>query len=245
LIQSLFDKAAHDEIYSPGARRTRPRSVPTPLNNDSLQPPSTAHSNGERSPSVGADSRRISFADPPRPDIRRLWIPTKTDSLASGFVYDPRLNKYNVAETQWARFSDALVETAEVPGPIWTWRFYRSRVIARVRKELQYDGDLKRCLKQWNRDFKKQGFMVWLELPTQRGEQDKSDELVGETKELKDQAKRDAKRFRLVVGSNTDAGSISIYSRNSSLTRSISGEGRGAQVEPGADDLDDSNDSKG
>lgn len=150
-----------------------------------------------------------------------------------------------MSEKAWDRFSDEIVDAAEVPRPTWMWVFNRSSVIARVRRELQYDGDLKRTLKKWNRDFKKQGFMVWLELPTAKGEQDRSDELVGETKELIEKAKRDAKRFRLVVGSTADAGSVSIYSRNSSLTRSISGEGLGAQVEPGLDDGDDLNDSKG
>jgi len=221
--QAKGKKKLSQSYVSPGARRTRPRSLPPPQSQDSLQPPPTAHSQGERSPSVGAESRRISFADPPRPGARRLWIPTKTDSLASGFVYDPRLNKYNVSEEEWAHFSREIVELAQIPSPTWAWTFHRKNVINRMKKELQYEGDLKRLLRKWNKLFKRQGFSVSLELPTPKGEKDMSDELVGDSQEERDKAKRDAKRFRVVVNSGTEK-AASVYSRTSSLSRSVSGE---------------------
>jgi hypothetical protein len=108
-----------------------------------------------------------------------------------------------------------------------------------MKKELQYEGDLKRLLRKWNKLFKRQGFVVWLELPTPKGEQDMSDEVVGDTQEEKDLAKRDAKRFRVVVSSNPEK-PASVYSRTSSLSRSVSGEAISVQHDSRAD-LHDSN----
>lgn len=225
----LTDSAALTKLLtrrpcSAGARKTRPRSLPSPKNdNDNLRPPGTAHSNSERSPSVGADSRRISFADPPRPGARRIWIPTKTDSLSSGFFYDPRLNKYQVTEEEWSHFSKDVVEAADVPGPSWAWAFNKKNTIAKIKKELQYDGELKRQLRKWNKVFRRQGFQVWLELPTAKGEKDRSDDLIGDTAEDREKAKRDAKRFRIVANQNNNDRPASVYSRSSSLNRSVRG----------------------
>jgi hypothetical protein len=98
-----------------------------------------------------------------------------------------------------------------------------------MKKELQYEGDLKRCMRKWNKLFKRQGFTAWLELPTAKGEQDMSDELIGDTQEERDKAKRDAKRFRVVVNANNTERPASVYSRSSSLTRSVAGEARAAK----------------
>lgn len=98
-----------------------------------------------------------------------------------------------------------------------------------MKKEIQYDGELKRTLKKWNKLFRRQGFQAWLELPTAKGEKDQSDELIGGTQEDIDKAKRDAKRFRVVVSQDASDRPASVYSRSSSLNRSVSGEGRAAK----------------
>jgi len=86
---------------------------------------------------------------------------------------------------------------------------------------LQYDGDLKRVLRKWNKLFRRQGFSAWLELPTPKGERDAPEE-AAETKEERDRARKETKRFRIVINS-TDRGT-SVYSRSSSLNRSVTGE---------------------
>ena len=69
---------------------------------------------------------------------RRLWIPTKTESLASGFVYDPRLNKYSVSEEEWKQFNKEITAAADVRSPTWMWPVQRKNVIKKVAKDLQY-----------------------------------------------------------------------------------------------------------
>ena len=70
-------KKVQSSFVSEGARQTRPRSRPGPLDDASLRPPSVSE-HGERSPSV-VSTRRISFAEPDRPtDVRRIWIPVST-----------------------------------------------------------------------------------------------------------------------------------------------------------------------
>lgn len=73
-----------------------------------------------------------------------------------------------------------------------------------------------------------------------KGELDMSDELIGDTQEEKDKAKRDAKRFRVVVNGDPDK-ATSVYSRSSSLNRSVSGEGIAIQQDK-VPDVDDSKD---
>ena len=50
-------------------------------------------------------------------------------------------------------------------------------------------------------------------------------EVVGDTKEEKAQAKLESRRFRMVITPNAEKTASSIYSRSSSLTRSVTGEG--------------------
>lgn len=85
----------------------------------------------------------------------------------------------------------------------------------RLNRELQYDGDVKRTLKKWNKLFKQQRFQAWLELPGQ-----KSEDLVGNDIH----EKVNVKRFRIVITPNSER-APSVYSRSSSLTRSVTGEG--------------------
>lgn len=179
---------------------------------------------------MGGESRRISFAEPARPAVRRLYIPTKTASLASGFGYDPKLQKYGVLEAEWAEFSDEVVDAANVPTPTWAWFMHKKDVMHRVKRELQYEGDFKRVLRKWNKHFKRKGFQAWLELPVAKGEPVRSQSAeppAGSSDEDEKKSKRDikkhSKRFRMVVSSNVEKGS-SVYSRTSSLTRSVSRE---------------------
>lgn len=73
-----------------------------------------------------------------RCDCRKLWIPTKTESLASGFVYDQRLNKYGVSEDEWKEFNKEITAAADLRSPTWMWPLKRSGVIQKVKTDLQY-----------------------------------------------------------------------------------------------------------
>ncbi|TVY18723.1 hypothetical protein LARI1_G002859 [Lachnellula arida] len=203
-------------------RKERPPPPPTTLS----QAPSTSKSDyasSVRSESQGPSSRRISFAEPARPSAtsKRIFLPTLKDSLASGFPFDPRLQKYGVAEGIWERFQGEIVALAEVPKPTWLWVIQRKEVVQRIKRELQYDGDLKRKLKFWNRAFRQMGFQVDLALPGEHLE-DNADPDGDEPKNPN--AKRDGKRFRMVITPNAEK-ATSVYSRSSSLTRSVTGEG--------------------
>jgi hypothetical protein len=100
-----------------------------------------------------------------------------------------------------------------------------------MKRELQYEGDFKRILNAWNRHFRKKGFQVSLELP---GVAKIRPEDSPEEQEL---ARAEAKFFRLCVTPNAEkAGSI--YSRTSSLTRSVTGEGASVKTPIHSDDDD-------
>jgi hypothetical protein len=98
------------------------------------------------------------------------------------------------------------------------WTFRKSKIIARIKRDLQYNGDISAVFKKWNRVFKIQRFQAWLELP---GE--KSPLLPGND----ENEFVDVKKFRVLVTPNKDR-APSVYSRSNSLTRSISGEGQKA-----------------
>lgn len=206
---------SRNSSIAPDTNRVKP--PPPPPTNKQLQPPkSDIDSSSQRSPSPNPSARRISFANSPHPDGNKIWISTKSDSLASGFEYDPRLNKYKVSEEEWSDFNGELLTAADVSGPIWMWVFRKKEVIKRIRRDLQYDGNVKRVLKKWNKLFKRQRFQAWLELPGQ-----KSDDLPGNA----DGEKVNVKRFRIVITPNKEQRAPSVYSRNSSMTRSVTGEG--------------------
>ncbi|KAE9381350.1 hypothetical protein N431DRAFT_392439 [Stipitochalara longipes BDJ] len=214
----------------------RAPSRPTSLSPQSTDRPQTASSTNDktylspddshlRSPSV-ASGRRISFANTPRPPPlqRRLRIPTRTASLASGFPYDPKLIKYNISEKDWKTFSDQVVEAAELPrGASMLWRVHKRDVVNKIKKELQYEGDFKRLLNAWNKkNFRVRGFTVSVELP---GPPKFREEDTEEEREL---ARKEAKKFRICITPNSER-TASVYSRSSSLTRSVTGEGASLQ----------------
>jgi hypothetical protein len=115
-----------------------------------------------------------------------------------------------------------------VPVLSWTWTFHKSKVLKGVKRQMLYESsDLSRELRRWNKLFKRQGFQCTLELPNTEGAMERGGEreVVGDTKEEKAQAKLESRRFRMVITPNAEKTVSSIYSRSSSLTRSVSGEG--------------------
>ncbi|KAF8866563.1 hypothetical protein BDZ45DRAFT_667824 [Acephala macrosclerotiorum] len=239
--------SANNKSHQRTGRQSRPRSVPESKGQSSqskkteyLAVSPTAKTDGERSPSV-ASTRRISFVDLPRPAAiqRRLRIPTKGASLASGFPFDPKLNKYGVGEKEWKDFSDAIIDAAELPKrATWAWRFHKNDVVKKMKRELQYEGDFKRILNAWNRHFRKKGFQVSLELPGVAKIRET------DTPEEQELARSEAKFFRLCVTPNAEkAGSI--YSRTSSLTRSVTGEGNSIKTPIHSDDDDEDGEKEG
>jgi hypothetical protein len=103
------------------------------------------------------------------------------------------------------------------------WPLRKTEVINKIKKELQYEGDFKRLLNAWNKkNFKVRGFTVSVELP---GPPKYREEDTAEEREM---ARKEAKRFRICITPNTERGG-SVYSRSSSLTRSVTGEGASMQ----------------
>jgi hypothetical protein len=94
----------------------------------------------------------------------------------------------------------------------------KDKICTRIRKDLQYGGDIKSFLAKWNKGFRKRGFMVLFELPSETAIIE-----PGATPEEIKQAKKDAKRFRLIVQPGNTS-SASIYSRGS-MAESMSREG--------------------
>jgi hypothetical protein len=187
-------------------------------------------------PQSRGDGRRISFGNTPRPDKKYVFsIPTKNEPLGSGFQWDGRLAlRYGVSEEMWKHFSREILDAIEVPGPSWAWRIHKRNVIKRVRKDLVYESDLKSTLKKWNRLFSnRHGFKAYLKVPNEKGDEDISDEDVGDEAD-REQAILNARRFRIIVNSNTEKAS-SVYSRSSSVTRTVSGEATAVQKQVAAD----------
>jgi len=85
---------------------------------------------------------------------------------------------------------------------------------------LQYEGEFKRVINAWNRHFRRKGFQASLELP---GPPKGNYEIPDDPEELK-RLESELKRFKMVITPNAEKGG-SVYSRSSSLARSVSGEG--------------------
>jgi hypothetical protein len=152
------------------------------------------------------------------------------------------LNKYSVPEKEWADFCDGVIERAELSrGASWAWIFHKSDAIKKVKRDMQYEGsDMKRYFNAWNRNFRRKGFTVSIEVPGPAKIRDT------DTPEQKAQVKKESKFFRMVVTPNAEkAGSI--YSRTSSLTRAVTNEGLSLQPRkiPVDDDADGDDDEKG
>lgn len=142
----------------------------------------------------------------------RFEIPTKNDSLSSGFPFHPRLYDLKVTHDEWSLFSSDIVNSAKLKsskdlmawvtgittgtvtspvllvfGPVagyYTGRLiHRKTIVKTVRKKLGREGDLRSVLRRWNKEtFEERGFQAWLELPLDPGELNK-EYLVDETLE--------------------------------------------------------------
>ena len=127
-------------------------------------------------------------------------IPTKTDSLSSGFPFDNRLFEKRVTPDEWFLFSSEIVKAATLtlPEDLAAWAagittgtlstgiavfggpfigyytgraIHRKTVVKKVKEGLFHEGDLRLILKRWNEEvFKAKGFQAWLELPMVKGE---------------------------------------------------------------------------
>jgi hypothetical protein len=143
--------------------------------------------------------------------------------------------RYGVSEEMWKHFSREILDAVEVPGPSWAWRIHKRNVVNRVKKDLVYESDLKSTQKKWNRLFSnRHGFKAYLKVPNEKGEEDISDEDMGATEAERQQAILNARRFRIIVNSNTEK-AASVYSRSSSVTRTVSGEATAVQKQVAAD----------
>lgn len=111
------------------------------------------------------------------------------------------------------------------------WSFHKSDAIKKVKKDMQYEGsDMKRYFNAWNRNFRRKGFTVSIEVPGPPKIREH------DTPEQKEQVKKESKFFRMVVTPNAEkAGSI--YSRTSSLTRAVTNEG--LSLQPSKTPVDD------
>ncbi|PQE06874.1 hypothetical protein CJF31_00010996 [Rutstroemia sp. NJR-2017a BVV2] len=203
----------------PGPSQTVSYTSPSRPTRSTATTPRTSNEYSDRSRSQGPDSRRISFAEPRRPGVRPATVFTKNDALSSGFPFVPKLNKYGFSEREWTQFNHALLEAADVAkvGRLG-WMMKKDKICTRIRKDLQYGGDIKSFLAKWNKGFRKRGFMVLFELPSETAIIE-----PGATPEEIKQAKKDAKRFRLIVQPGNTS-SASIYSRGS-MAESMSREG--------------------
>ncbi|KAI1003469.1 hypothetical protein K3495_g4736 [Podosphaera aphanis] len=222
-------RPATSQSYKPSISRNLSYSESSIKLSSDSRSPSPSHlsvSKTDRSSSVTSTGRRISFVEPPPPPStrRRLRLTTKGASLLNGFEYDPTLaTKYHVSEDEWNHFSDAIIKEARIPKRArYAWLFHKNDVIKRMKRDLQYNGDVSACISAWNRmDFRKKGFEVSLELPGQAKIRDDMSE------EEKATIKKQAPFFRLVLTPTTEKGqSIYLQSRSNSLTASIAGEGK-------------------
>ncbi|KAF7882694.1 uncharacterized protein EAF02_006057 [Botrytis sinoallii] len=132
--------------------------------------------------------------------ITKLVIPTRTDSLASGFPFHQRLYDYRVSHDEWHLFTHEIVKAASLTiqedwvawtagistgvlstgilvfgGPFagyYTGRsVHRKKVVEKVKDGLMHEGSLRATLHKWNdQSFRGKGFQAWLELPSVKGE---------------------------------------------------------------------------
>ncbi|POS83451.1 hypothetical protein EPUL_006004, partial [Erysiphe pulchra] len=201
--------------HSSQTTNTRP---PSQFSSESLSASHLSIGRTERSCSVTSTVRRISFVEPPPPPStrRRLRLTTKGNSILNGFEYDPTLaTKYHVGEDEWNHFSDAIIKEAKIPRRArYAWFFHKNNIIKRIKKDLQYNGEISSCISAWNRmDFRKKGFEVSLELP---GPPKFRSDMSEEEKAI---IKKQAPFFRLVVTPTSEKGqSIYVQSRTNSMT---------------------------
>ena len=76
---------------------------------------------------------------------------------------------------------------------------HKKVVVSRVKERLLQDGDMRSVLRRWNeRSFAGKGFQVWLELPVE-GDQVSVEPKIQQTKVEKKAAKKENRRFKIVI----------------------------------------------
>jgi hypothetical protein len=125
----------------------------------------------------------------------RFEIPTKNESLSSGFPFHPRLYDLKITHDQWHLFSSDIVAASKLSAVqdylAWTagitvgtlttplllvfspWIGYisgravhRKTIQKSVKEKLLQEGDLRSILRRWNEEtFMQKGCQAWLELP--------------------------------------------------------------------------------
>ncbi|KAM3072345.1 hypothetical protein ACMFMG_009154 [Clarireedia jacksonii] len=141
--------------------------------------------------------------------IKKFAIPTRTDSLSSGFPFHQRLYDLRVSHDEWHLFTNEIVEAAKLTssensaaiaagvstgllstgllvffGPVagyYTGRsIHRKAVLKKVKGGLMHEGPLRAVLRRWNDEiFQAKGFQAWLEMPIVKGEVNGDDEPLG------------------------------------------------------------------
>ncbi|QSZ31531.1 hypothetical protein DSL72_001098 [Monilinia vaccinii-corymbosi] len=132
--------------------------------------------------------------------VDKFAIPTRNDSLASGFPFHQRLYDFGVTHDEWHLFTGAIVQSASLTmqedwaawtagistgvlstgllvfgGPVagyYTGRsVHRKKVLDKVKEGLMHEGKIRATLYEWNqKSFQPKGFKAWLELPSMKGE---------------------------------------------------------------------------
>jgi len=154
-------------------------------------PPFHAHAPNHAFTSPIESARKLNF--------ERFTIPTKNESLSSGFPYDPRVYSL-ISHDEWHLLSSDIVNASKLSlsedfaawttgvttgtlssglilvfGPVAGYyagrAVHRKTVVKTVKERLDRDGDIRSVLRRWNEQkFSPRGFQAWLELPVDGGE---------------------------------------------------------------------------
>ncbi|TAQ89156.1 hypothetical protein B7494_g2554 [Chlorociboria aeruginascens] len=188
----------------------------------------------------------------------RFSIPTRTDSLSSGFPYHQRLYDLKISHDEWYLFSSEIVKAGKLEftddwaawtagvttgvvssagllvfGPVvgyYTGRtFHRKAVVKKVQDGLLHNGELRSTLRRWNEDtFRSKGFQIWLQMPTVKGEN--TGEAKPATRKGKKHAKKDGRRFRVLFIPNDTSDEMMGSAPVTPLAEASSGERRLAEL---------------
>ena len=178
-------------------------------------------------PSPLESSRAGSFA-------QRFIIPTKTDSLSSGFPYHPRLHEMNVSLDEWHLFTSDIVNAGKLTakedyaawstgiatgtltsafllvfGPLVGYAagktVHKKVVVSKVKERLLKDGDMRSVLRRWNElTFAAKGFQAWLDLPIDHDVNLEPGVKEKKTKDVKKAEKKENRRFKIVIIPESD-----------------------------------------
>ena len=159
---------------------------------------------------------------------QRFTIATRSDSLSSGFPYHPRLHDLKVSMDEWHLFTSDILNagklTAQEDYAAWSTGIvtgtltsplilifapvagyyagksvHKKVLISKVKERLLADGDMRSVLRRWNeRTFAPKGFQAWLELPV-LGDEVRMEPKVERTKDEKKAAKKEKRRFKIVI----------------------------------------------